>query len=83
MSSLFFPEARLGSLPLIGAAEAKLQPPEEGKDYVCNVLALEPGKIVMLEGSEISQKKLEKEGVDVITVEMSEFIEKERLSATQ
>ncbi len=50
-------------------------PPEEGKDYACNVFALEPGKIVMLEGSKISQKKLEKEGVDVITVEMSEFIE--------
>lgn len=49
-------------------------PPDEGKDYVCNIVALEPGKIVMLAGFEVTRKKLEKEGVDVITVDMSEFI---------
>jgi len=49
-------------------------PPAQGRDYACNVLALEPGKIIMLEGFEATKKKLEKEGVDVITVEMSEFI---------
>jgi N-dimethylarginine dimethylaminohydrolase len=48
--------------------------PEEGRDYACNTLALEPGKVVMLAGFENCRKKLEKEGVDVIPVEMSEFI---------
>jgi N-dimethylarginine dimethylaminohydrolase len=48
--------------------------PEEGRNYACNTLALEPGKILMLEGFENSRKKLEKEGVDVIPVEMTEFI---------
>jgi arginine deiminase len=48
--------------------------PEEGRNYACNTLALEPGKILMLEGFENSQKKLEKEGVDVIPIEMTEFI---------
>ncbi len=49
-------------------------PPEEGRDYACNILALEPAKIIMLEGFEVTKKKLAKEGVDVITAEMSEFI---------
>jgi N-dimethylarginine dimethylaminohydrolase len=49
-------------------------PPEEAKDYACNTLALEPGKIIMLEGFEATRKKLEKEAVEVITVNMSEFI---------
>lgn len=49
-------------------------PPEEGRDFPTNFVALEPGKIVMLEDFELSKKKLEKEGVDVITVNMSEFI---------
>jgi N-dimethylarginine dimethylaminohydrolase len=48
--------------------------PEEGKDYACNTFALEPGKVMMLEGFGKSQKRLEREGVDVITVDMSEFI---------
>jgi N-dimethylarginine dimethylaminohydrolase len=48
--------------------------PEEGKDYACNTFALEPGKVMMLEGFSKSQKRLEREGVDVITVDMSEFI---------
>jgi N-dimethylarginine dimethylaminohydrolase len=49
-------------------------PPEEAKDYACNTLALEPGKIIMLEGFEAARKKLEKEGVEVTTLNMSEFI---------
>ncbi len=49
-------------------------PPEEGRGYACNILALEPAKTIMLEGFEVTKKKLEKEGVDVITAEMSEFI---------
>lgn len=48
--------------------------PEEAKDYACNTFALEPGKVMMLEGFGKSQKRLEREGVDVITVDMSEFI---------
>ena len=49
-------------------------PPDEGKDFACNVLVLEPRKIIMLDGFPTSRKKLEEEGVDVITVDMSEFI---------
>jgi N-dimethylarginine dimethylaminohydrolase len=48
--------------------------PKEGRDYACNTLALEPGRVLMLDGFENSRKKLEKEGVDVIPVQMSEFI---------
>ena len=48
-------------------------PPDEGKDYACNTLAIEPGKVVMLEGLGVSKRKLEQEGVDVISVEMEEF----------
>lgn len=48
--------------------------PEEGRDYACNTLALEPGKVLMLQGFENSRKKLEKAGVDVVPVEMNEFI---------
>jgi len=49
-------------------------PPDEARDYACNVFALEPGKVLMLDGFEFTKTKLEKEGVDVITVGMSEFI---------
>ncbi len=49
-------------------------PPVEGRDYACNTLALEPGKIVMLEGCTVTRKRLEKEGVDVISVGMMEFV---------
>lgn len=49
-------------------------PPEEGKDYACNTLALEPGKVMMLDGFEFTRRRLEKEGVDVIAVDMGEFI---------
>ncbi len=49
-------------------------PSDEAKDYACNTLALEPGKILMLSGFQKTRTKLEKEGVDVIEVEMSEYI---------
>jgi len=47
--------------------------PHEAKDYACNVVALEPGKIIALDGFPETHKMLRKEGVDVIPVEMSEF----------
>jgi N-dimethylarginine dimethylaminohydrolase len=49
-------------------------PPEEAKNYACNIFAIEPGKVLMLDGFNGTKAKLEKEGVDVIGVEMSEFI---------
>lgn len=49
-------------------------PSDEAKDYACNTLALEPGKVIMLSGFPKTRTKLEKEGVDVIEVEMSEYI---------
>ncbi|MGY5861723.1 MAG: arginine deiminase family protein [Candidatus Thorarchaeota archaeon] len=48
-------------------------PPHEAKDYACNVVALQPGKIVLLDGFPETKRMLDKEGVDSITVEMSEF----------
>jgi len=47
--------------------------PDEAKDYACNTLAIEPGKVVMLEGFRVSRRLLERRGVDVIPVEMDEF----------
>lgn len=49
-------------------------PPDEAKNYVCNIFAIEPGKVLMLDGFKCTKAKLEKEGVDVISVGMSEFI---------
>jgi N-dimethylarginine dimethylaminohydrolase len=49
-------------------------PPDEAKNYVCNIFAIEPGKVIMMDGFKYTKEKLEKEGVDVITVGMSEFI---------
>jgi N-dimethylarginine dimethylaminohydrolase len=48
--------------------------PDEAKDYACNTLALEPGKIIMVGGLRKTRKELEKEGVDVIEVDLSEFV---------
>jgi len=47
--------------------------PDEAKDYACNTLAIKPGKVLMLEGFRVSRRKLERQGVDVIPVEMDEF----------
>ena len=49
-------------------------PPSEGEGFATNVLALEPGKIVMLEGFPETKKNFEKAGVDVIVVNMDNFI---------
>ncbi len=49
-------------------------PPSEGQGFATNVVALEPGKIVMLEGFPETQKGLESAGVDCITVNMDNFI---------
>lgn len=48
-------------------------PPEEARYYACNIVALSPGKIVMGGDYPVTRKALEKEGVDVIWVNMSEF----------
>ncbi|MFC1803004.1 dimethylarginine dimethylaminohydrolase family protein [Thermoproteota archaeon] len=48
-------------------------PPEEAKDVVCNIVALEPGKILFIAGYDKTQKKLEKEGVDVIPCEYTQL----------
>jgi N-dimethylarginine dimethylaminohydrolase len=43
-------------------------PPDEARDVACNVVALEPGKIMMIDGFNETRRALEKEGVDVIAV---------------
>lgn len=48
-------------------------PPEEAKYYVCNIVALAPGKIIMLGGFSKTNRLLREAGVDTIEVEMSEF----------
>jgi len=47
--------------------------PDEAKNYACNTLAISPGKVLMHEGFSASRRKLERQGVDVIPVEMEEF----------
>jgi N-dimethylarginine dimethylaminohydrolase len=46
--------------------------PEEVRNEGCNIVALEPRKIVMNNGNDRLRKALEKEGVDVIFVDFSE-----------
>lgn len=48
-------------------------PPEEAKDVACNVVALEPGKIMLIAGFPKTQGLLEKQGVDVITYEYTQM----------
>jgi len=48
--------------------------PEEARNFACNTVAIEPGKIIMVSGNPLAAKALRKEGVDVIEVEMSEPI---------
>jgi N-dimethylarginine dimethylaminohydrolase len=47
--------------------------PDEARDAACNTLALEPGKIIMNTAGPHLRRQLEREKIDVITVEMSEF----------
>jgi N-dimethylarginine dimethylaminohydrolase len=42
--------------------------------YACNFVALRPGLVVMPEGSPRCQELLEKNGVEVLTVDISEII---------
>jgi N-dimethylarginine dimethylaminohydrolase len=48
--------------------------PEEAKNMACNIVALEPGKVIIPSGNERTTKELERRGVEVIEVEFSEFI---------
>ncbi len=42
-------------------------PDEEYDSFACNVLAVAPGKVIMIEGNPITQARLEAEGVAVST----------------
>jgi N-dimethylarginine dimethylaminohydrolase len=44
-------------------------PPDEAKDFSCNTVALEPGKIMLATGYNKTQKSMEREGVDVVNFE--------------
>ena len=46
--------------------------PEEVRNEGCNIVALEPRKIIMNEHNDMLRKSLEREGVDVITTDFSE-----------
>jgi len=46
--------------------------PEDARRLACNVVAIEPGKIVMVEGLDRARRDLEKEGVDVIPLPWQE-----------
>jgi len=48
--------------------------PEEARNFACNTVAIEPGKIVMVAGNPQTSKALRKEGVDVIEIEFSELV---------
>jgi N-dimethylarginine dimethylaminohydrolase len=47
--------------------------PEDAKRFACNIVALQPGKILMIDGIEKARKDLEREGVDVIQVPWKEL----------
>lgn len=49
-------------------------PREDGESAAANHVALEPGKVINAAGFEKTRKKLEKEGVDVIEVEWTQWI---------
>jgi len=51
-------------------------PPEEARKHACNILAIEPGKVVMVADCPKTANTLRKEGVDVIEVDMSAFLGK-------
>ena len=48
-------------------------PDEEYDSMGCNVLAVAPRKVIMIEGNPITQKRLENEGVDVHTYDGTEI----------
>lgn len=49
-------------------------PPEECANSACNLLAIEPGKVIIPKRCDRTSEALRKEGVKVIELEMSEFI---------
>lgn len=46
--------------------------PEDARRLACNVVAIEPGKIVMVDGLDRATRDLEREGVDVIPLSWNE-----------
>ena len=48
-------------------------PDEEYDSMGCNVLAVAPRKVIMIEGNPITQKRLENEGIDVHTYDGTEI----------
>ncbi len=48
-------------------------PPDEAKDVACNIVALEPGKIMMIKGFTKTQNMLEREGVDVLEFDYTQL----------
>lgn len=51
-------------------------PDEEYDSMACNILAVEPGKVIMLEGNPITRKLLEDQGVEVKTYAGEEISKK-------
>jgi N-dimethylarginine dimethylaminohydrolase len=47
--------------------------PDEARGNACNIVAMEAGKVVMNSAGPKARKLLEKEGIEVIVVEMGEF----------
>ena len=48
-------------------------PDEEYDSMGCNVLAIEPRKVIMIKGNPITQRRLEREGVEIHTYDGSEI----------
>ena len=51
--------------------------PEEAEGFACNLLALEPGKVVIPSGNPKTVKALKERGVTVIELDFSDFIKME------
>ncbi|MEM2158416.1 MAG: arginine deiminase family protein [Sulfolobales archaeon] len=49
-------------------------PPDEFRRMACNIIALEPSKVILNAGNSVTRKALEKYGVDVIETDLSEFV---------
>jgi N-dimethylarginine dimethylaminohydrolase len=48
-------------------------PPEEQRNYATNIIAIEPGRVIIPAGNPKTTSALRKEGVDVTEVDVSEF----------
>jgi N-dimethylarginine dimethylaminohydrolase len=51
--------------------------PEESDNFACNIIALEPGKVVIPSGNPKTTKALKERGVTVIDLDFSDFIKME------